>query len=252
MTTSISRQIQKAVRNIPNLLQGYNIYVNRDKLRLIDIVFTKYFPEATSFVDLGGVWKVNAAYSLHTLKIPSIQRGTLVDTDYPAKLEATLIGQKKLKIVRGDFSQQQLIDNIGKVDVVFLFDVLLHQANPDWDEVLNRYSEYCSCFVIYNQQFIRSEETVRLLDLPLEEYISLIPEYQKEYCRYVFSHKDEIHPKYKKPLKDIHNIFQWGITDNGLRSTMNRLGYREAYFKNYGMFVDLPAFENHAFIFMKK
>jgi len=68
----------------------------------------------------------------------------------------------------------------------------------------------------------------------------------------VYEHASEVHPEYKKPWKDIHNIFQWGITDDDLRSTMDGLGYCEAHYKNHGRFSDLPAFENHAFIFVKK
>ncbi len=33
---------------------------------------------------------------------------------------------------------------------------------------------------------------------------------------------------------------------------MKQLGYREMSYRNYGQFSDLPAFENHAFVFMKE
>jgi hypothetical protein len=34
-------------------------------------------------------------------------------------------------------------------------------------------------------------------------------------------------------------------------SRMAALGFREAYFKNYGQFSNLKAFENHGFIFLR-
>jgi len=32
---------------------------------------------------------------------------------------------------------------------------------------------------------------------------------------------------------------------------MIRLGFKEVFYKNYGMFINLPAFEEHAFVFIK-
>ncbi len=251
MTTALWRKALKGFRNLPNLLQGYNIYVNRDKLRLIDLAFEKFCPQAKSFADLGGVWNVNAAYTLYMLKTFSIERGVLADTDFPPGLKEKLRQFPNLEVVPEDFGSQAVIKKVGVVDVIFLFDVLLHQANPDWNEVLERYSQNCSCFVIYNQQFIQGDESIRLTNLPFEKYIELVSDHG-EVTRYVYDHKEEIHPVFQKPWKDIHNITQWGITDKGLRSTMARLGFREVFYKNYGMFIDLPAFENHAFIFVRK
>jgi len=252
MGSPVSRKFWKAARNLPNLLQGFNIYVNRQKLHLIDSTFRTLFPHARSFADLGGVWKVNAAYSLYTLKKFPVDRGILVDTDLPPRLTNRLRKHPKLEVIQGDFADQSVLDRIGRVDVIYFFDVLLHQANPDWDQIISRYAENCPCFVIYNQQFMRGEETIRLTDLPFEKYIELTSSVRKEFCRYVYDHKNEIHPRFNKPWKDIHNITQWGITDHGLRTTMTRLGYKEVSFSNYGMFVDLPAFENHAFVFKRE
>jgi len=247
----IFRKLRKFVRNLPNLYQGYNIYVNRDKLGLIDAAFKEFCPQACSFADLGGVWKVNAAYSVYTIKKHPIDRAFLVDTDIPPALAAKLKQFSNLEMIRGDFTSPSIIETAGKVDIIYLFDVLLHQANPDWDQILERYSRNCSCFVIYNQQLVRGEETIRLTDLPFDEYISLVSEHGKEISRYVYDHKEEIHPKFNKPWKDIHNITQWGITDRGIRNTMTRLGFKEVFYRNYGMFINLPAFENHAFIFLQ-
>jgi len=251
MSKLIARKLQKALRNVPNLLQGYNIYVNRDKLKLIDFTFTECMPHAHSFADLGGVWKVNAAYSIHAMNNPRMEKGVLVDTHVPSPLRAALGRFPDLQVIEGDFASKATVDLIGNIDVVFLFDVLLHQANPDWDDVLELYSPHCGCFVIYNQQFIRGNTTMRLTDLPFDEYIALVSDHAMEVTRYVYDHPTEIHPQYSKPWKDIHNITQWGITDEGLRKAMDRLGFREVFYRNYGMFIDLPAFENHAFVFTR-
>jgi hypothetical protein len=252
MAHRLSRRVLKATRNLSNLLHGYNLYVNRDKLRLIDITFKNIFPQARSFADLGGVWKVNAAYSIHTLKEFRIDKGILVDTDYPQGLKERLRRFPQLSVIEADFSSKEAAAAIGSVDVIYFFDVLLHQANPDWDEVLTLYSKVCPCFVIYNQQFIQGEDAVRLTDLPLEKYIELASDFRFDLYKYVYDHKTEIHPKYDKPWGDIHNLAQWGITDKALRETLKDLGYEEVYYANHGRFLGLSAFENHAFIFKRR
>ncbi|MGK0260447.1 MAG: hypothetical protein ACI96M_003895 [Candidatus Azotimanducaceae bacterium] len=64
---------------------------------------------------------------------------------------------------------------VPSVDCIFLFDVLLHQVNPNWDTVLRRCAEKTDCFVIYNQQWIGSPITTRLLELGHDEYFASTP-----------------------------------------------------------------------------
>lgn len=245
-------RLKKIIRNAPNLLSGYNIYVDREKLRLIDHAFSHIMPDARSFADLGGVWKVNAGYTLYTMRHHAIQRGLLVDTNFPDGLRERLSAVPNLSVIHGDFAQPDTIARVGTVDAVLFFDVLLHQANPSWKEILAAYAANVRCFIIFNQQYVRGTETIRLTDLPLEEYIAVAPKGRDEVYRYAYAHAHEIHPQYNKPWKDIHNIFQWGITDSDLRGTMSRLGFSEVHYRNHGRFSNLPAFENHAFIFVKK
>ena len=249
---SALRKTKRLFRNTPNLARGYNLYVNRDKLRLIDHTFTAVSRDARSFADLGGVWRVNAAYTRYILKRYPVERAVLVDTDYPEKLKRRLNRILNLKLIAGDFADQTMPATVGQVDVVLFFDVLIHQANPDWDEVLARYAKYADCVVIYNQQYVLGSESIRLTDLPLDEYTTLTSDRRAEFYKYVYAHKNEIHPKYKRPWGDIHTISQWGITDADLRQHMASLGYVEKCFRNYGSFLDLPAFENHAFVFLRE
>ena len=230
---------------------GYNIYVDTDKLRLIDQVFRFAQPTASSFADLGGVWKVNGAYSEYALKEHSLNRGFLVDTDFPSGLRERLSRDPRLQLINSDFTDPDLVSRIGKVDVVFLFDVLLHQANPSWDAVLSIYAGVAPCLAIYNQQYVLGDTSVRLTALPLKEYLAVAPRGREEVYKYVYAHGDEIHPTYRKPWRDIHNIFQWGISDQDLRAKMRHLGFRELFFRNCGRFSNLAAFENHAFIFVR-
>jgi hypothetical protein len=245
------RKLGNGIRGLPNLLRGYNVYVNSEKLRLIDSVFRRFFPGARSFGDLGGVWKVNAAYTRYSLSRFPVERGVIVDTDYPPAVWKRLKREPRLVVVRGDLAAEETAARVGNVDVIYLFDVLLHQANPDWDQVLAAYARQCPCMVIYNQQYVLSEDAVRLTDLSLPRYLE-IASGRPEFAAYVYDHAEEIHPAYGKRWKDIHSITQWGISDRALRAVMAGLGYEEVHFENYGRFLDLKAFENHAFIFKRR
>jgi len=231
----------------------YPFYFNYDKKELIDFACRKIIPEIKSFADLGGVWRINGAYTFYTLKTYTIPSAFLVDTNFNSTVIEKSKEVKNLKLVEGGFGESAVLETIGNVDAVLLFDVLLHQVQPDWNEVLKMYSTRTKCFLIFNQQFTHSEKTIRLMDLGMDEYFSHVkmnrsdPVYQD-----LILHFNEIHPTFNKPWKDIHYYWQWGITNNDLISTMNDFGFEMKYHKNCGQFSNFPSFENHAFIFLKK
>jgi hypothetical protein len=226
--------------------------VKPEKTGLIDFAFTRCHPAPKSFADLGGVWGINGAYTFHTLKEHQPERAFLVDTNF----NDIVIGKSKafqnLKLITGNFGEASIAQQVGAVDAIFLFDVLLHQVNPDWNQVLERYAGQTRYFVIYNQQWIGSDKTVRLLDLGREEYFKNVPhDPNHEIYKNLFDKMHEMHPQHNRPWRDIHNVWQWGITDGDLRQTLQQLGFKEAHYQNCGQFGKLKNFENHAFIFQK-
>jgi hypothetical protein len=241
----------RGIQRLPNLLRGQNLYVNPDKLRLIDRAFTNATRGAQSFADLGGVWKVNGAYAVYAATHYPVERGFIVDTDFTEKANAGIYRLGNLQRIVGDFGRPEVVQRIGRADIVFFFDVLLHQVAPDWDEVLRRYAEISRCFVIYNQQYVGGPKTIRLTDLPLERYTELVPRRSDGLYEFVYANKSIKHPIYGKLWKDVHNIWQWGITTGDLRATMKSLGWREAYFESFGQYPALDAFENQGFIYVK-
>lgn len=249
---NIIRKFRKSIKNSPNILMGYNIYVNPEKFALIRAVFNQYMRDAKTFADLGGVWKVDAAYTIYTLKNFPIKKAFIVDTNFNNRVDKRLSRYNNLTKIKGDFGRGEIVSQIRDVDIIYFFDVLLHQVNPNWDEILEMYSKICRCFIIFNQQYIGSDNTIRLTNLSLEEYENLAPKRSDDLYDFVFKHKNEINTEYNKPWKDVHNIWQWGITDSDLRNKLKSLGYTEKYYKNYGRFSNLEFFEEHAFIFLKE
>jgi hypothetical protein len=246
------RKVKKGIKNIPNLANGFNIYVSRDKLQLIRQAFNLIQPTPISFADLGGVWKVNAAYTIYTLQKYDIQKAFIVDTQYNKRTNKKLEKYDNLTKITGNFGDDLVIEKIRQVDIVYFFDVLLHQVNPDWNEVLKKYSKLSNNFIIYNQQLANNEKTIRLTDLPLEKYKEFAPQRKDGLYNYIYTHRDEINQEHNRPWIDIHNIWQWGIAGIDLENIMNNLGYEKIFFKNFGQFSNSKYFEDYAYIFAKK
>ncbi len=252
MYFSIQR-IKRGIRGIiGSFVSGFPFRFDYAKKELIDHAFRTIIPNAKSFADLGGVWRIDGSYTFYLLDNYEIESSFLVDTNIT---EAVLEKSKKydnLVLVRDNFGDPVVARTIGMVDAILVFDVLLHQVKPDWNEILEMYSPVTSCFIVYNQQFIRSDATVRLPDLGSEKYfehVRMDPDnvaYQN-----LFSKPNEIHPQHNRPWRDVHNVWQWGITDRDLIDTMARLGFRMVHRKNHGRFSNFRSFENHAFIFLK-
>ncbi len=223
-----------------NLLQA-------TKRRAIDAGFERL--RARSFADLGGVWAVEGGYTLYALERFSIDRAVLVDTGITEPVRRRAAREPRLELVHGDFTEPDIARSVGTVDAVLMFDVLLHQVRPDWDEVLQLYAPLTRAFVIVNPQYIGGHRTVRLLDLGKERYDQLVP--SSPVHDNAWAHLDEVHPTYGLPYRDIHEIWQWGIVDADLDAVCRRLGFERVYYENAGVWRDLLAFENHAFVYAR-
>ncbi len=223
-----------------------------DKKDIIDFALGRLLPSPCSFADLGGIWDVDGAYTIHALDNHEISQAWLVDTDFTDKALKRAAKQPQLSTIKSNFGQPEVPRQIKSVDAVFLFDVLLHQVAPNWDEILEMYARICSCFVIFNQQWTRDPHTIRLLDLGSQAYFDNVP-HDPTHPNYanLFDRLDDIHPQHGRKIRDIHNIWQWGITDQDLIKKMQELGFSMEYYKNCGQFQNLEYFENHAFVFKK-
>jgi hypothetical protein len=225
-------------------------HLDPNKKQLIDFACQKL--GMCSFADLGAVWNVNGDYTFYAMEAYKIESAVIVDTDLtPAVLER----QKRypgLKIIKGNFGQSNIRDQIGKVEGAFFFDTLLHQVKPDWDEILGMYADVARIFLILNQQYNNFDKTTRLLDLGRDAYFRNVPHSANEepYKTY-FRDLDAIHPDYKRPYRDIHAIWQWGIVDADLIGRMSELGFKMQFYKNCESWPQLQNVENHAFVFCK-
>lgn len=201
-----------------------------------------------SFADLGGVWAVDGGYTFYARDRPGVEAGTLVDD-----LIGTLSDDAKqrardrdVRLLTGNFSDRAVAGQVGEVDAVLLFDVLLHQVAPNWNEVLEIYSEHARTFVVVQPQ-LRGEETIRLIDLGREEYLRMVPE--NDVHDLLFDRLDE--PHRGRTWRDVHDVWQWGITDSDLIATAEGLGYDLVHHVNEGPWLGNTYFDNVAFVFTR-
>ena len=163
------RLIKRSRNRIGNYIAGFPRHFNFDKKELIDFVFSSCEPVPASFADLGGIWNVDGAYTFYTLRQYAVKHAFLIDTDFTDLSISEGQLMDNLKFIHGNFGEESVAEQIGKVDAVFLFDVLLHQVNPDWNDIIKLYSQYTDYFIVFNPQWTGSEDTIRLLDLGRDE-----------------------------------------------------------------------------------
>ena len=144
------------------------------------------------------------------------------------------------------FADADTVTEVGQVDAVLLFDVLVGLVAPDWDEVLELYAPVTSCFVIANPQW-EGEATVRLVDLGREAYLQAVP--TSQFHTELFDHLDEWHTGQQRPYRDAQGIWQWGITDTGLVAKLSELGFSLKREWSLSQPVGTEGFVNKAFVF---
>lgn len=248
----LTRIMKELKRRIQVTLHGFPKNFNIEKKNLIDFTFEMGSPTPHSFADLGGVWRTDAAYTFYTLDRFKVESAFLVDLNITDAVLEKSRQYDNLNIIRGNFSKSSVLQQLENVDAIFLFDVLLHQVKPDWGEILQTYSTRTNYFVVFNMQFMKYENSVRLLELGREEYFKNVP-HDEDHPTYkaLFEKMYEIHPTYKLKWRDIPDVWQWGITDIDLIERMVNLGFTLQYYKNCGQFGRLENFQNHAFVFQK-
>jgi hypothetical protein len=220
--------------------------LQRAKLDAIDFAIRRL--GITSIADLGGVWAVEAGYTFHALSHPQISRAVLVDSGITPTVRERAASEPRLTLVEADITSAAATAAVGEVDAVLLFDVLLHQVDPDWDQVLAIWSEHCTSFVIVNPQRHDGDEAVRLIDLGPVGYAAHTP---LDHIPVPWDALDEVDPRYDKPTRDVHEYWQWGIPDAALHRVMTNLGYRAILYADYGPWHNAPGYDYRVFVYTK-
>ncbi|WCK56296.1 hypothetical protein PP175_10480 [Aneurinibacillus sp. Ricciae_BoGa-3] len=243
----LSRQISDMQKD---LKRTFHPAFDLAKKEVLDFSFS--FKKMNRVAELGGVGEIDCAYGLYAMEKYNPNEMIMVDVQWPNSAKRLCDKHKEISTMQANFGSPEMPERIGHVDTIILFDVLLHQVAPDWDQILEMYAPFTRSFIICNPQFTPSSSTVRLLDLGKEEYLKNVP-HEPTHPSYVqlFSHMyEEIVPG--RIWRDAPNVWQWGITNNDLIRTMDRLGFQLDFLKNYGQWHSLSNFEHYSYFFYKK
>lgn len=216
------------------------------KLRAIDAACQR--ARVRTLADLGAVWAVDAGYSLYAHDRHRLERTVICDDRFTEPVLERARDDPEIELVQGNFGTAEVAERVGSVDAVLMFDVLLHQVDPDWDDVLGLYASRASCLVLAGPWW-NGPETVRLLHLGHEEYLRSVP--LPDFHAEALDKLDEIHPERGRPWRDAHDIWQWGITDRDLRARMEVLGFRLVHFENVGPWAGLERFDDCSYVFVR-
>ena len=207
---------------------------------------------ARSFADLGSIGVVYGQYAFHAASLPGVERGVMVD-DYIPGLKHPWVQERAnalgIEVIHGNFADPAMTDTVGEVDAIFLFEVLLHAAAPNWDELIAMWAPMTRSFVVANPQW-NGTRTERLIELGRERYLEVVPESSNHAA--LFDRLDEVVPHLGKPWRDAHHVWQWGITDTSLADTMAGHGFTLLRADDHGPFLgNSQHFDNKTFVFAK-
>ena len=86
----------------------------------------------------------------------------------------------------------------------------------------------------------------------MQDYLAAIPATDMSHGSIyngLFDRLDQINEQRGRPWRDVHDIWQWGITDGDLIARMAALGFGLRLFENTGRWQALERFHESAFVF---
>ena len=78
----------------------------------------------------GSLERETLGFAFYAMERCSAPSGVIVDTDFTSTVLERQKRYPNLRIIKGNFGQSTIRDQIGGVDGVFFFDTLLHQVKP--------------------------------------------------------------------------------------------------------------------------
>jgi hypothetical protein len=229
----------------------YDWPVTPYKAAMISDAIERY--QLRSIIDVGACWGVNGGYAQHALASGKIERAIVLDGCITNLTRARFSNEPRAQLREGDLGNFEFIDAIPRCDAAIIFDVLLHQVDPDWDEFIARYARKVDHFIIYNQD-LNASRTVRFHENGLDWYVQNVPGVPEEPDRISqwFAKHDQICPWLNRPWRDVHHYWQWGITKWDLMEKLRELGFTLDWFNNFGIWSDqYPNIKLNGYLFSR-
>jgi hypothetical protein len=223
-----------------------------NRLGVLDYAIAELGIESFASLEIG---QACGQYAFYAIDKPGVQRGALLDAG-GRRPGAHLLNAIELaaehpgmRVLDGRFSDPEAVAELGRVDAVLLYDVLVRLVGPDWDEVLELYAPATSAFVIFNPQWEDGDQTIRLIELGRERYLEAAPPWPGTVR--LFDMLDVWNPEQQRRYRDGSEVFQWGITDADLKAKMEELGFGLDREWRCNPFPQTKGFVNKGFVFRR-
>lgn len=204
-----------------------------------------------SIVDVGGCFGVHGGYAFHALEC-GVERAMILDGSITELTQERAGKYPGVTLKTMDLGDRREIALLPHCDAAIIYDVLLHQVDPDWDEFLRLYAAKADTLIVYNQDYA-GKETFRFVDKGLKWYLE--QEFAKFYGKKSivdwFAAHQERDPGSGKRKKDIHGFWQWGITYMDILRVAYEQGFQLEYFVNDGARFFGNGITCHGYIFRK-
>jgi hypothetical protein len=224
--------------------------VDPRKAQLVSAAIDRY--GLKSIMDVGACWGVHGAYTFHALQSGKIERALIIDGEITHLSRTRAADDARIALMEGDIGEAEFVARLPDCDAAIVFDVLLHQVAPDWDQFIARYAFKVNHFVIWNQDWVGSDSTVRYVERGLDWYLANVPEMDAARVRRWFARHDEICPRFNRPWRDVPDYWQWGITSPDLIDAMHGAGFVLDYFNNFGVWsAQCPNIQLNGYLFRR-
>jgi hypothetical protein len=194
------------------------------KVKLIDNALDRY--AIKSIIDLGGCWRVNGGYMYHAIKSGKINRAFIVDGNITAPTKEAAKEYPQLTLIQGALGDPDIVKTVGKIGAVIMYDILLHQVNPNWDAFIRLWSSIADYLIIYNQNWTQDEKVIRFIDRDVDWYVKNVPHSNENRVREWYNKHNEQNVEMDRKWRDVHNFWQFGITRQALRAEVESQGFR--------------------------
>ncbi|MDE2689506.1 MAG: hypothetical protein OXI49_03270 [Acidobacteriota bacterium] len=206
---------------------GYEHPARQTKLALVETAHR--ITEFRSFADLGGCWGVNGAYSFHAAELcgPSLERAFILDGSITPQTRDRAGQHPRVQLVETLLGSREAHEAVGHVGAVIMFDILLHQVDPDWNDFLLAWSRQTDTLVIHNQNWLKTPRTIRFVERGLEWYRRNVVVWEDEYAPSVERWFARHHERDSRGRleRDSYDFWQWGIRPLELINLLARHGF---------------------------
>ena len=143
----------------------------------------------------------------------------------------------RVELVQALLGSQKARDAVGKVDALIMYDILLHQVEPDWDRFLLNWLPHTNALVVFNQNWLKTPRTVRFVDRGLDWYYRNVYVWEddwntRERLESWFARHHE-RDEDGRLERDNHWYWQWGIRPLELVGLLARNGFELVYMKRH-------------------